>query len=259
MTGISHSAAERLYVAFDFESIKEEAPQYLLTNLRGTGIGVKLGLEITAASGWVIPIDTAQDYNYNVFADAKLKDIGNTVIKVGKTILKAYPNFLNIHADSSETALRGLVDVRNKVQIEGWDDYQDDGEGITKLLGVTVLTDITDEECIKMYGRTRKEQVLFLADKVLDCGLDGLVCSPEELDILAKYSRFDRLIRMIPAIRPKWSVPDDQKNFTTPREAILRGANYLVVGRPITEQYKKIGDTPLDATEAVVQEIAEAA
>lgn len=244
-------------MAFDFERITDPDPQYLLRNLDDTGVGVKLGLEITAKSGWPNPINTALDKGFNVFADAKLKDINNTVVKVGRVILGTYPNFLNIHATSSEAALKGLVQARNEIQIDNWDDQYTDGT--TDILGVTVLTDIEDEECQKTYGRSRKEQVLFLADKILECGLEGLVCSPDELDILAEHPRFDKLVRMVPAIRPTWSVANDQKNFTTPREAILRGANYIVVGRPITEQFKNVGDTPLDAVEAVVREIKEAA
>jgi orotidine-5'-phosphate decarboxylase len=63
---------------------------------------------------------------------------------------------------------------------------------------------------------------------------------------------------MVPAIRPAWSVPNDQKNFTTPTEAIQRGATYIVVGRPITEQYKMTGDAQLAAFRAVEQEVKEA-
>jgi orotidine-5'-phosphate decarboxylase len=255
MTALAELApASRIYVAFDYPGIRQPEPQAVLQQLQDTGAGAKIGLEITAASGWPEPIQEAQQYGFDVFADAKLHDIGNTEINAARTILSAAPNMLNVHATSSKAALRGLVAVRNEIQLDDHDQPR-----LTKILGVTVLTDVENSECFEDYRRGRQKQVLHLADKVLDCGLDGFVCSPEELDILARYERFDRMLKVIPAIRPKWSVPDDQKNYTTPREAILRGASHIVVGRPITKQFKKIGNTQLDAFQAVEQEVAEAA
>ncbi len=244
--------AERLYVALDYDSINDPEPSELLHHLQGTGAGAKVGLQISAAKGWINPIETVQDHGMNVFADAKLKDIGATVSKASRVILKTMPNFINVHADSSASALRMLVEERNSLRQEGDSEF-------TKILGVTVLTDKENDEAVEDYRRGRKKQVLHYADKSLDCGLDGIVCSPDELKILAKYARFDKLVKMVPAIRPKWSVPNDQKNYTTPTEAIERGATHIVVGRPITEQYTKVGTTPFDAFEAVVQEVAEAA
>ncbi len=242
-----HQAAEKLYVALDYPDIYNQQPQELLQDLKGTGVGVKIGLEITAARGWLAPIDCVFGYGFNTFADAKLHDIGNTVSKAAHVILNSKPQFLNVHASSSKAALSALVAERDKTSPH------------TKLLGVSVLTDVDQAESIEDYRRGRKAQVLHFTDKVLDQGLDGVVCSPEELRILAKYERFSKIVKMIPAIRPKWSVANDQKNFTTPTEAIERGATHLVVGRPITEQYKMIGKTPLDAFRAVVEEIKEAA
>lgn len=252
-SNIELSPANRIFVAFDYESIHAPEPQSVLHQLEDTGAGAKVGLEITAQTGWPEAIQEAQHYEFQVFADAKLHDIGNTIQKAAKTILLHTPEFLNVHASSSEAALTGLVTVRDEVQKEEGHDYD-----ITQLLGVTVLTDVEQSESVADYRRGRKKQVLHFADKLLDCGLDGLVCSPQELDILAKYARFDKFVKMVPAIRPKWSVPDDQKNFTTPSEAIRRGATHIVVGRPITAQYEKVGASQLDAFHAVEQEVQEA-
>lgn len=244
--------ANRIYVAFDYPRLDRPEAQGVLTQLQDTGAGAKVGLEVTALTGWVDPIEDAQSHGFDVFADMKLHDIGATEWKAAEPVLLTNPELLNIHATSSQAALSGLVAVRDKLKAES------DGAIQTKLLGVTVLTDVENQECIADYRRGRKKQVMHLADKVLECGLDGFVCSPEELDILAKYERFAKMLKVIPAIRPKWSVPDDQKNFTTPRQAILRGATHIVVGRPITAQYKKVGDTQLDAFRAVEQEVKEA-
>jgi orotidine-5'-phosphate decarboxylase len=247
-------AAQRIYVAFDYPSIHHEEAQQTLNNLYGTGAGAKIGLEVTAASGWPEPLGVAQDNEFNTFADAKLHDIGNTVWSTAETILRPGPNFLNTHASCSKAALRGLFETRARMQVHA------QGESpFTKLLGVTVLTDVEEDEAVSDYRRGRKKQVLYFADKVMDCGFDGVVCSPQELKLLAKYARFDDMVKMVPAIRPKWSVANDQKNFTTPTEAIERGATHIVVGRPITKQYEKIGQTPLDAFQAVLEEVVEAA
>lgn len=244
MSNIDKETASQIYVAFDYPSVHTSEAQFLFEQLEGTGAGAKLGLEITAASGWPPAIQEGHNHSFNVFADPKLKDIGHTVAKAAEIILSQKPEFINIHADSSSVALNGLVNAKNKIS------------PITQVLGVTVLTDKTNGEAIADYRRGRKNQVLHYADKLLDSGVEGVICSPEELKILAKYSRFDRMVKMVPAIRPKWSVPNDQKNFTTPAEAIQRGATHIVVGRPITAQYKLMGGaTPLDAFRAIHDEI----
>ena len=249
MSASPETAAERIYVAFDYPNLGLAQPQAVLKGLEGTGAGAKLGLEITAKRGWDEPIGEAHEYGFKVFADAKLHDIGNTEWSAARIILENEPDFLNVHATSSRAALSGLVEVRDSMK-EDFSSWRQ-----PKLLGVTVLTDVENDEAVEDYRRGRKKQVVHLADKLLDCGLDGVVCSPDELKTLAKYARFDDMVKMVPAIRPKWSVPGDQKNFTTPREAIERGATHIVVGRPITAQFSKIGETPMDAFEAVLQEV----
>lgn len=251
MPEFSPEVAGTLYVAFDFDSVLDQQPQELLTSIHDTDVGAKVGTQIAAVDGWLVPVDEVDNWGLNVFADMKLKDIGATVIKTARPVLRRNPAFLNVHADSSVSALEGLVAERDTIQA-----HIPVGQR-TKLLGVTVLTDKEDPEVIQDYRRGRKKQVLHYADKSMAAGLDGVVCSPAELKVLARYERFFGAIKMTPAIRPRWSVPDDQKNFMTPTEALERGGEntLLVVGRPITEQYAKIGKTPLDAVHAVLEEV----
>jgi len=118
------------------------------------------------------------------------------------------------------------------------------------LLGVTVLTSLKgpDLEEIGMAGNVT-EQVLRLAGLAMTAGLDGVVCSPLEIDALRREYGRDMII-VTPGIRPRWAAAQDQKRIMTPAEAVARGADYLVIGRPIT------GDvSPREAFLRIVQEL----
>ncbi len=247
MTTTDRQIASQIYVAFDCESIYSAEARSLLGQLHGTGAGCKIGQTIAAKTGWPAPINEAQIHEFDVFADAKLHEINNTVHDLGRVILSCQPDFINIFADSSIVALEALLDLRDEVSPE------------TKVLGVTLLTDKTDDEVLSDYGRPRNEQVLCFANKVLEVGLDGVICSPQDLRMLAKYSDFDNVEKVTPGIRPAWSMPNDQQNYATPTEAIEWGASRIVVGRPITEQFGLIGGlTPRDAFWAVFEEVKRA-
>lgn len=247
MISTDRQIASQIYVAFDYESMYSAEAQSLLNQLHGTGAGCKIGQTITAKAGWPAPINEAQIHEFNVFADAKLHEINNTVLDVGRVILSCKPDFINIFADSSVTALEGLLSLRDEISPG------------TKVLGVTLLTDKTDGEVLSDYGFPRNEQVLHFANKVLEVGLDGVICSPQDLRILARYPDFDYVEKVTPSIRPAWSMPNDQQNYATPTEAIEWGATRIVVGRPVTKQFELIGgSTPLDAFWAVFEEVKRA-
>lgn len=250
MAEISPEAAKRLYVAFDYDSIQDIEARRLIGSIRGTGIGAKVGTQLACRSGWIVPVVQLSN-GFNVFADMKLHDIGKTETATARSVLRWLPSYLNAHATSSFAALESLVKLRDETQKTAAENMK------TKLLGVTLPTDVEDEESMRDYGRSRNEQVLHLADKSMDAGFEGIVCSAYDLKLLAKYARFDQLVKVVPSIRPKWSVPAGQKNFVTPTEAIeLGGDNVtLVVGSPITDQYMNIGETRLDAVVAVTNEI----
>lgn len=120
-----------------------------------------------------------------------------------------------------------------------------------KLLGVTVLTslDASDLQAIGQNYDT-KQQVLRLAKLAKDNGLDGVVCSPEEVEVLRKELG-PSFILMVPGIRPSWAEAGDQKRVMTPQEAITKGATYLVIGRPITG-----AENPQDAAQRIASELA---
>jgi len=119
------------------------------------------------------------------------------------------------------------------------------------LLGVTMLTSLS--ECdLKEIGVSSDsgQQVVRLAQLAQDCGMDGVVCSPLEITLLRKACG-DEFKLVVPGVRPSWASSNDQKRFATPAEAITRGADYLVIGRPITA-----ADDPVNAAARIGEELA---
>ena len=127
----------------------------------------------------------------------------------------------------------------------------DEGIPIPILLGVTILTSIDEEGFQTHFGSERQltEQVVYLAKQAKEAGLDGVVASPLEIEPIRKACG-DNFLIVTPGIRPKWADAGDQKRITTPSEAIDRGANYIVVGRPIIE-----ADDPLEAALKIIDEM----
>jgi orotidine-5'-phosphate decarboxylase len=118
------------------------------------------------------------------------------------------------------------------------------------LLGVTVLTSLKDEELARIgVAHVVADQVLRLAVLASQSGLDGVVCSPQEIEIIKRECGADFLV-VTPGIRPVWAAAQDQKRVLTPAEALARGADYLVIGRPITG-----AASPQDAFSKVLAEI----
>jgi len=127
-----------------------------------------------------------------------------------------------------------------------------------KVLGVTVLTSI-DQETMNQELRipgSVEDQVVHLAKLADEAGLDGVIASPNEIEAIRNSVSREMLV-VTPGVRPDWAAAQDQRRTMTPHEAILRGASYLVIGRPITAPPPEIG-SPMDAAKRIVEEIAAA-
>ena len=226
---------DRIIVALDVPSV-EEAKQ-LVAKLEGS-VGVyKIGLELLFAGGFQLARELA-DEGLNVFVDAKLLDIEATVERATVTIAKSGAQFLTVHALDAKTldaAVRGR------------------GESPLKLLGVTVLTNLTTADLAEQ-GSAMPPLALVQrrADLARDAGFDGVVASGREAAALREQLRGEFLI-VTPGIRSKGASVDDQARTVSPAEAIAAGANYIVVGRPITQ-----AADPRKAAEAIAAEIAAA-
>jgi orotidine-5'-phosphate decarboxylase len=211
-------AADKIIVALDVAT-KEEALG-LVAELKGQVSFFKVGLQLYTGCGPdVVPEIVAT--GAKVFLDLKLHDIPNTVARAVESAGKLGARMLTIHLSGGAEMIRAAMKARPNTM---------------SILGVTVLTSAT-EETLREIGVTERmnEQVLLLARLGASEGIDGLVASPFETQVLR--SEFGDKVKIVtPGVRPKGSSAGDQKRFMTPREALDAGADYLVIGRPITAE-----------------------
>ena len=215
-----------------------EAMRALIKKLSTFGGIFKLGLEMFVGFGPDI-VREVIDGGGKVMLDLKLHDIPNTVKKAAKNAGLLGAELLTVHASGGSAMLKAAVEGVKEAGSK------------TKVLAVTVLTSIDEETLSKELGvgKSVLEQVKSLALLAKESGVDGVVCSPKEIKAIRECCGPDFLI-VTPGIRPKWAAVNDQKRIKTPSEAIADGANYIVVGRPITEA----GD-PADAMQKILSEI----
>ena len=213
----------KLIVALDFES-KYKALQAV--DHLGSDVKLfKIGLELFSACGPEIVAGVIEK-GCEVFLDLKFHDIPNTVEKAARAVSGLGAFMFNVHA------LGGLEMMKRAKGAAG---------DKSKVIAVTILTS-TDENALKKCGINVKieDEVINLAVMAKEAGLDGVVASAKEAARIRKELGKDFLI-VVPGIRPASVAPDDQKRVATPSEAIAAGADYIVVGRPITAAPDPIG------------------
>lgn len=234
---MSLSPTERIYVALDTPDVNKAVS--LAEKLTGHVGGVKLGMEFYYANG-PEGARAVTDVGMPLFLDLKFHDIPNTVAGAVRSTLELNPAILNVHAQGGPAMMRAAQAAL------------DNAEGIKPLLiAVTVLTSLSDDDLGETgYALSAGDLVTRLARLTQACGLGGVVCSPREIKaIRAACGPEFKLI--VPGIRPEWADAGDQKRITTPSQAIRDGADYIVIGRPITG-----ADDPLDAAKRIADELA---
>ena len=190
-------------------------------SLIGAVGGLKVGLEFVTANG-PDGVRRIVDLGLPVFLDVKFHDIPNTVAGAVRQAAKLGVAMLTVHAGGGEAMLRAAVEAARET------------EPSPQLLGVTVMTSMDDADLAAL-GLSDKvaDHVLRLSEMAWNAGLDGLVCAPQEIVLLRE--RFEEKVKLVvPGIRPAGSATGDQKRTLSPAEAIARGADILVIGRPIT-------------------------
>ena len=202
----------------------------LLTRLRGTGVDIKLGLEFFLAEGprGVDAVRAAVGGDVKIFLDLKLHDIPNTVAGAVRSAMRCRADFLTLHASGGRDMMRAAVLAAAEAQ---------DKTGIAapKLLGVTVLTHMDAQDLAGVGVRSAPaDQVDRLAALAQSVGMSGAVCSPQEIAPLREKLGRDFYL-VVPGIRPANAAVGDQKRIMTSAAAADLGANYLVIGRPITQ------------------------
>ena len=161
-------------------------------------------------------IEYASSKGFKIFLDLKLHDIPNTVKKSIEGIVSLPISMTTIHISGGLEMMKVAKEAVQDTNI--------------KIFGVTALTSLTDKDTISIFKRRTYEQVNAMLDLAEEAQIDGIVCSPHELELV---NARESLESITPGIRLSKS-EDDQSRVMTPKEAILKGANYIVVGRPIT-------------------------
>lgn len=188
--------------------------------------GFKLGLEFFGANG-PEGVRAIARTGAPICLDLKLHDIPNTVAGAIKALVPLQPTLITLHASGGRAMLMAAAQAAREAAVSH-------DVPRPRLLGVTVMTSL-DEMDLRDIGQepvpaSQVDRLAFLAH---DSGLDGVVCSALEIERLRR--RFGRsFVLMVPGIRPDWTTQDDQKRTTSPAEAVRLGADYLVIGRPIT-------------------------
>lgn len=189
--------------------------------------GIKLGLEFISAHGPKGIRQVMKASDLPVFLDVKFHDIPNTVAGAVKAISAAKPFMINVHASGGRPMMKAAADAASEAAYE---------HVVPRplVIGVTILTSLADDDLADL-GMTASasDQAIRLAVLAKESGLDGVVCSPlEAASIRAECGPNFKLIT--PGVRPDWAAANDQKRIMTPEQAMEAGADYLVVGRPIT-------------------------
>ncbi|HEC30792.1 MAG TPA: orotidine-5'-phosphate decarboxylase [Candidatus Yonathbacteria bacterium] len=230
----------RVIVALDYSSVGEAMP--VVTKLDPPMCRLKVGKELHSAGGpdfvkWCI----AQ--GFEVFLDLKFHDISTTVAKACCVNAKLGVWMMSIHASGGSKMMKAARKAVDELELEK----------PPLLIAVTVLTSLVDEDLEEVgISPQVNYQVLRLAKLARECGMDGVVCSALEAPVLRKeFSSDFKLIT--PGISLDGEKRDDQERVATPRDAILAGANYLVIGRPITQ-----AEDPVKVLQDISIEIAKA-
>jgi len=212
---------EKVIIALDFDDLNEAKD---LVDQLPEAIFFKVGLQAFLKFGPQI-ISYLHENQKKIFLDLKFKDIPNTVFGAVNSSIAYSPRFLTIHLSG------GGEMIRRAIEAASYD------SGIT-ILGVTVLTSLSDEDMLQIGSNLSAAEVVFkLIELGLNNGLKAFVCSPQEVKIIREKFGEDPIL-VTPGIRPQWAAKGDQKRVFTPKMAIKSGSDFLVIGRPITRHLK---------------------
>ncbi|HEY8384959.1 MAG TPA: orotidine-5'-phosphate decarboxylase [Porticoccaceae bacterium] len=227
---------DKLIVALDFA--ERQQAEALVEQLHPSLCKLKVGKELFTRSGPDL-VRRLVDDGYDVFLDLKFHDIPNTTARAVAAAADLGVWMVNVHASGGRRMMEAAVQ-----QLKGMG-------GHTLLTAVTVLTSFEADD-LRQIGilDSPVDQVQRLAALACESGLDGVVCSPLEAATLAARLG-DGFLRVTPGVRPASAGQDDQRRTMTPREALVNGSSYLVIGRPITR-----AAVPRDALLAIREEIS---
>jgi orotidine-5'-phosphate decarboxylase len=213
--------ADKIIVALDFSDRKKLSAFY--DEILGYPVWVKVGMEVFYSFGTDV-ISEARDKGFKIFLDLKLHDIPNTVSQALKALCQHKVDMINVHASGGSEMMRRALEA---VKSSPYDPL---------LIAVTQLTSTTSEEMNReqRIPGNISQSVAHYAKLALESGCAGVVCSPQEVASV-KLTCGSSFLTITPGIRPANSEIQDQKRTSTPLEALKSGADFLVIGRPITQ------------------------
>ena len=204
-------SSKRLIVALDFKNFDEMSE--FVARLDPNSCIVKVGLQLFISEGNKV-LDFLSSKGFEIFLDLKLHDIPNTVNKAIVEIAQFNVLMTTIHLQGGME----MIAAANQAK------------GNTKILGVSLLTSLDESDTQMLYNNNFNSQFNNLINVAEKSEVDGIVCSSKELSLLSESN----LIKVVPGIRNQ-NLLDDQKRVMTSKEAYENGANFIVVGRPITQ------------------------
>lgn len=231
-----NSQDPKVLIALDFPST-EQALNFVKL-LSSDHCRLKVGKELFALGGPEM-VKVLIDQGFDVFLDLKYHDIPNTVAKACKAAAEMGVWMVNVHALGGRKMMMAAKKAISESKHQ------------PILIAVTILTSMESEDLAEIgLPNNPKENVLRLANLAKSSGLDGVVCSAQEAEMLHSQIGEDFCL-VTPGIRPKSAAVNDQKRIMTPEDAIKSGASYLVVGRPITQS-----DNPVASLNAINNEVS---
>ena len=238
------SANERIILALDVNSLEET--EKLVTELKDYVGYFKVGLQLFTACGFD-SVKLIKDLGGKVFFDGKFHDIPNTVAKASANLIKNGVDFFDVHIKGGSKMLKTTAKL-TKETAKRFDLNEPAIFGVTLLSSFGQRT-LTEELSV---NTNIEEYVEHLTQVAIDAGLDGIIAGAEEtLKLKEKFG--DDLLVMCPAIRPTWSIVNDQIRVVTPSYAVKQGVDFMIVGRPVTD-----ANNPKDAIYLILDEIDEA-
>jgi orotidine-5'-phosphate decarboxylase len=235
-------AREKIIIALDVDSA--DAASSLVRELAPHVGAFKVGLQLFTAEGPRF-VEELVDSGAKIFLDLKFHDIPNTVAKASIEAARLGVWMFNVHAGGGSEMMRTAVQ-------ETGDACEREGITRPRMIAVTVLTS-SGESTLRETGITMdaEAQVLRLAGLTAECGLDGVVASPREINAIRTGIEREDFLIVTPGIRPVLATNDDQTRVMTPAEALRQGASYIVIGRPVTAAGDRI-----EAVENIIREIS---
>jgi orotidine-5'-phosphate decarboxylase len=241
MTQTNLTPRDRLVVALDVET-RARALE-LVDQLKGLAGLFKIGSQLFTAEGPDL-VREIVGRGEKVFLDLKFHDIPSTVAKAGTEATRLGVSMFNVHASGGAEMMRAVAAAVQETA-------QQQGLARPTILAVTVLTSLLPKDLEQVFVAERIDRVVIgLAQLAAQCGLDGVVSSPQEALMVRHQVAAPEFVILTPGVRPSWAAAQDQKRVLTPAEALQEGADYIVVGRPITES-----DDPPAAVQRIISEI----